>query len=526
MRANLDQSGHANGDLAAAIGPADQAISLRQTIPLAKFFQCEDISIARLALRVSDAMAGDLVVCRTGVDDPVALAAQALARGAAGVLTEQILPCPLPQAVVADAVEAACQIANRIERNPAAELLTIGVIGDAGKTSTAMLIAGLLKRIGVRTAFETELGSGDGIVQSVPTAALSDGIELISRLAAARDAGCGAMVIDLSGVAPGSSYDVRWDMLVITGADAGPGTSMARSHFGPDPLTLALEQAKQDAVVILPSDRPKLVRRVADAGLHCLTYGLRRPADLSAKVFDEQPGETTLLVSCGDETALMRTGHCGEAFALNSLAAIAVGRLLETPLATAVDHVAKLPTIPGRMQRLSSWDTAAVVIDAAGTPERVSGTLRTLRRQRVRGGKLWCVLVISDPGSDAVAALVDADRFSRFGRAVERFADRVVLTSAEDFKPTFLASAHAVLDGFQDVAAARLVADQARAIGWAVRHAAPEDTIVIFTGDQCRTPSARRLCAQNLERVVEEARQDPAVRHRTETSILKMPRAV
>lgn len=524
MRAHPDQSGYADGDVVAAIGPAEQAISLRQALPLAKFFQCEDISIARLALQVSEARAGDLVVCRTGVDDPVALAAQALARGAAGVLTEQILPCPLPQAVVGDAVEAACQIANRIEGHPATELLTIGVIGDAGKTSTAMLIAGLLKRIGVRTAFETELGSGDGIVQSVSTSAIRDGIELISRLAAARDAGCGAMVIDLSGVAPGAAYDVRWDMLVVTGTDAGPATSMARSHFGPDPLTVALEQAKQDAVVILPSDRPKLIRRVADAGLHCLTYGMRRPADLSAKVFDEQPGETTLLVSCGDETALMRTGHCGEAFALNSLAAIAVGRLLETPLAAAVDHVAKLPTIPGRMQRLSSWDTAAVVIDAAGTPERVSGTLRTLRRQRVRGGKLWCVLVLSDPGSDAVGTLVDADRFSRYGRAVERFADRIVLTSVEEAKPTFLASAHAVLDGFQDVAAARLVADQARAIGWAVQHAAPEDSIVIFAGDHCRTPSARRLCAQNLERLVEQARQDPAVRQRAETSILKMPR--
>lgn len=526
MRAYSDSIGHVSDEMAVAFGPADQSISLRTLLPNAKFFQADDILVTRLALDVAQATEGDLVVCPAGIDDPVNFAAQALARGVAAILTEQILPCPLPQAVVADTSEAACAIADRIEAQPSTRLLTIGVIGDSGKTSAALMITHLLRRSGIRTGYETDLGGSDGIVQTVAEQAPTNGVQWIARMAAARDSGCGAMVVDLSNPQSLADTEIGWDLIVITGADAGPSTSMTRSTFGPDPITEVLEQAKSDAVVIVPADHPKLLRRVRRSGLRSLTYGLRRPADLSAKVFDEQAGETTLMVSCGDETALMKTGHCGEAFALNSLAAIAVGRLLETPLTEAVDCVAATPTIPGRMQRLARWGEAAVVIDAAGTPERVAGTLRTLRRQRVPGGKLWCLLTIgpeANPGAEANSgASCTGERLARIGRSVERFADRFVLTSQDNHKSTFLASAHAVLDGFKEVASARLVADSTRAIRWVVEQAGPNDTILVFAGDHCRTPAERRRCAQELEQRVEDARREFADAHEDEPMILRM----
>lgn len=522
MRVSSEPAGCDSGEAVVAVGPAEQAVSLREILPHAKFFQADDILVERLTLDISQAGPGDLVICPVATPDPIEFVAQALARGVAGILTEQILPCPLPQAVVPDAAESACSIADEIEGRPGSQLLTIGVIGDAGKTSTALLIAGLLRRIGIRTGYETDLGSSDGIVQTVAERTPENGVQWVTRLAAARDAGCGAMVIDLSGPQPQVGSGLAWDLIVITGADAGPSTSMPRSHFGPDPLTQALDQAKPDAVVILPSDHPKLMRRVVRSGLRTLTYGLRRPADLSAKVFDEQPGETTLLVSCGDETALMKTTHCGEAFALNSLAAIAVGRLLETPLTTAVEGVSAAPMIPGRMQRLAGWDRAAVVIDAAGTPERVAGTLRTLRRQRPSGGKLWCVLAVGRHQNPS-AETDDKDRLARLGRLVERFADRFILMAQEDQKESFLASAHAVLDGFREVAAARLVADPARAIQWAVDHASPADTILILAGDHCQAPAQRRRYAQEIERVVSQARRQAETPDSATLSLLRVP---
>jgi len=506
-----------------SFGPTAETVSLRKLLPHAKFFQCDDITVSRLVLNIAEAGPGDLVVFRTGVDDPVAIAAQALARGVTGILTEQLLPCPLPQAVVDETVDAECLIADRIEGHPSDSLLTIAVIGDAGKTSTALMIAGLLKRIGIRTAYETDLGDSDGIVQNV-AATHATRSDLIAKIAAARDASCGAIVVELPEGAANHGHGVRWDLVVITGAEAGPTTSMERPDFGPDPLAFVLERAKRDAVVIAPADHPKLSRRIAQSGLRQVTYGTRRPAELSAKVFDEQPGETTLMVSFGDETAMMRTQHCGEANALNALAAIAVGLLLETPLTDAVEAVAKTPTIPGRMQRLPGRDSAAVVIDAGGSPERVAGTLRTLRRQRTNGGKLWCIFTLGKCGAQPNSVVLDSDRFARSGRYLERFADRIVLTSSDDAKPTFLASAHAVLDGFKEVALARLVADPGRAIDWAIRHAAPHDTILIITAVSSRVPSDRRQSTQELVRRIDLARSTTPHTHDNGPQILKMTR--
>jgi len=504
------------------LADAGNALSIKQWLPTAKFFQCQDISVMHFATEIESSEPGDVICFQTGKHDPVTFSAMALARGASAILTEQLLPCPLPQAIVGDVLEASCVIASCLQGNPYTEMLTIGVVGDSGKTSTALMIAGLLKQLGIRTAYETDLGSSDGIVQSTPDVMAASGIELVERIAEARDASSGAMVIEYSGANPGAAGGIKLDIIVVTGADAALSSSPAGKHFGPDSLTVALDQAKPDAVVIVSSDHSKWVRRIDDSGLQRLTYGLRRPADISAKVFEELPGETTLMVTCGDETAAMQTRHCGEAMALNALAAVAVGMLIETPLHQAIAAVSDLPQIPGRMQRLTGFDTAAVVIDAGGTSDRLATTLRTLRRQRQSGGKVWCVLTTCDRASIGGDEHHADDQLARMGQVVERFADRIVLTSTAESKPTFLKSSHAVLDGFKNVAIARLVADQSKAIRWAISHANPQDTILVVTGDTDLSANQKRRAVQKIESLVDLARQDATVKRDQQPATIKM----
>jgi len=266
------------------------------------------------------------------------------------------------------------------------------------------------------------------------------------------------------------------------------------------------------------------VQRVEESGLRRLSYGLRRDADISAKLFDQQPGTTTLMVTCGDETAAMETVHCGEAMAMNSLAAVAVGRLLGTPLTEAIAAISRLPMIPGRMQRLSSYDTAAVVIDAASTPEQLAITLRTLRQQQPARGKLWCLLTLGSPPADTEDETQQIEhQLARSGQLIERFSQRVVLTSTFAAKPTFLRSAHAVLDGFKNVALARLITDPIGAVQWAVAKAAPEDTILVVTADEGVSPYERRKSLLALEAAVEQARESAEVQRYRAPMTLAMP---
>lgn len=501
---------------------ADAPVSLQRLLPLVRFFQCDDVPVRAMAASVASATAGDLVCFQSGFDDPIAFSAAAMARGASAIVTEQLLPCPLPQAIVGDAEDAAARIAAALHGDPASKLLTIGIAGASGKTSTAVLVAGLLKKLGIRTAYETDLGSSDGVVPSSSDAAPARGVALVERVAEARDAGCAAIVIDLSGPHPGAGQAVPLDILVITGTEAGSSAGANDDHFGPDPLTHALDLTRPDTVVVLPSDCPKLARRAADSGLRRLSYGLRRPADVSAQLFDEQPGETTLMVSVGDETAALSSWHSGQAGSLNALAAISVGLLLETPLTEAIDQVASLPMIPGRMQRLAGLGCAAVVIDAAGSPQRLATALRSLRRQRGRG-KLWCVMNLQPAGDLSGQPSQRDSQLAQSGRLLEALADRVVLTASDQDKPHFLAAAHGVLDGFQQVATARLVADQKRAIRWAIRHAAPEDTVLLITGQQGTTVKDRRRCTDRIERLVELARLQPDVRRQEPVATIPLP---
>jgi len=359
-------------------------------------------------------------------------------------------------------------------------------------------------------------------VQSTPDVAAASGLALIERIAEASDAASGAMVIEYSGDNPGAGAGLKLDILVVTGADSPLHSSPQGNHYGPDALTVALEQAKQDAVVIVPSDHTKWVRRIDDSGLRRVTYGLRRPADVSAKVFEELPGEITLMVTCGDETAAMQTRHCGEAMALNALAALSVGMLIETPLHQAIAAICDLPQIPGRMQRLTGFDTAAVVIDAGGSADRLAASLRTLRRQRRSSGKIWCLLTLDSSASGTESDVYMDGMLSRMGRVVERFADRIVLTSTDQSKTTFLKSSHAVLDGFKNVAIARLVADQTKAIQWAITHAEPWDTILIVTGDSDPTAASRRRAVQNIESLVDKLRNAGNVKREELPATIKM----
>jgi len=503
------------------VGGVAAGVSLRRVLPTATFFQCEDFVATVLEPCVDQLQGGEVCVYRAGEDDPVEFAATALAKGAAAILTDQLLPCPLPQVIVADVEMAGCELMNELCSRPSEQLMMIGVVGNAGKTTTALMIAGVLRGLGIRTAYESDLGSSDGIVQSVDDTPVARGSALVSRLGDARDASCGAAVVEFSSEVAAAHSGVMFDLLVITGSSAlVVPIKHGDTHFGPDPLLIALDHLAKDGVVIVPADHPKLVRRVDDAGCKRLTYGLRREADLSAKVFDNQPGETTLMISCGDETAAMETKQCGEAMAMNQLAAIAVAMLMETNLVDAIETVSRLPGIPGRMQRFNNFDAAAVVIDAGGDWSRVSKTLRALRQQRC-GGKLWCVMTLGELGP-----MGGDEGMAICGRQIERYADRVVLTSTDENKDKFLQSAHCLLDGFREVTVARLVADRKRAIQWAVQHAAPQDTILILGGVDGATANERRTAVQSLEKIIGRCQQEPDVKRYESPATIPMPGVV
>ena len=144
-----------------------RSVSLRNLFPEACLLPQSDILCHRCQ---SDALAcqpGDVLV--VGLDELPAdeAALRGMAAGVSAVVTEQLLPIPVPQCIVPDTRRAYAQMVSALAEDPTAGLLTLGVAGGIGKTTASLLVASLLKKVGLRVAYNCDLGSSDGVVQSV-----------------------------------------------------------------------------------------------------------------------------------------------------------------------------------------------------------------------------------------------------------------------------------------------------------------------------------------------------------------------
>lgn len=491
--------------VASGSSSGDQRTSLRSVLPSARFFAGDDIEYTSVADSASEAQPGQLVVYRIGQECPSQLVADALAQGAAGILSEQVLPCPLPQCIVGDVSIALAEVTAGDLDRPDRKLLTVGVVGSAGKTSTALLVASLLRGAGIRTAYQTDLGESDGIVQATGNDPVLDHAALVEWIGEAADCGCNAAIIELHDetVRHGGYDAVRFDLLIVT------GRRETKTDFGESSLHCAMERLTSTGVVIAPADDPAIMRVIHDSGVRTVTYGVKRAADVTAKIIEQSSGMTTLLMSHDRTTAVMETTLCGAAMAGNHAAAAAAGLLIAQPLHEVVERLGSLRMIPGRGQSLSQFGNATVVLDRGGSPDRAGETLRTYRSMK-GAGRLWCILAIE--ADDAPETL------ARYGQLLERFADTAIVTSTSDSKSQFLASSHAVLDGVERCAAMRLVADQQRAIQWAMSEARATDTILVVGGLSGNSAHQRRAEIERVQAWVESEHQNRLPHDASETT--------
>ncbi|KAA1261771.1 MurE-like ligase [Rubripirellula obstinata] len=472
--------------------------SLRGILAGARFHAGSDVEFVSVAESSKTAMPGDLVVYRIGQDDPMRIVADALSRGASGILTEQVLPCPLPQCIVGDIELAMADINSALLNNPDQKLLTIGVVGSAGKTTTSLLISTLFRAKNIRTAYQTDLGSSDGVVQTTQTEKMHSASSLVDWVGEAVDCDSQIAIIEMvdTDLRQGRYDCIGFDLLVVT------GSTIASQDFGPSALSCALETLNPNGVVIAPADDNKAMQIIQEAGVRQVSYGVRGSADVTAKIIDQSCGMTTLLVTHDDSTAVMETPLCGGAMAANQAAAVTVGLLTDFELPEIASHLGSLRSVPGRGQTLSRYGHASVMIDVAGSAERCATAMRTARSMKA-SGRLWCIAAISNEE--------DPTSLARLGNLLERFADHAIVTSFPEQKKSFLAASHAVLDGVEKCAAMRMVTDQTKAIQWAMAHAKPSDTILVMTNQSATNAHQSRKEIEAIETLVEKVRDEQEI---------------
>ncbi|MCX4749606.1 UDP-N-acetylmuramoyl-L-alanyl-D-glutamate--2,6-diaminopimelate ligase [Kitasatospora sp. NBC_01287] len=432
---------------------------------------------------------GDLYVAFAGANHHgAAFAGQVVAAGAVAVLTDEagaeqaaaafaagagvpLLVVPSPRAFMG-------ALAARIYGEPSRALLTIGITGTNGKTTTAYLVEGGLlgaaKTPGVIGTVEMRVGA-ERIKSERTTPEATD---LHAILAVMRERGADAVVMEVSshalvfGRADGVEYDVAvFNNLTPEHLDFHPDME---DYFR---AKARLFEAGRSRAGVVNLDDAYGRRLAAESPIPVTTFSATGAAGADWRAVDVQlgPVSSTFRVLGPDGRSADATAPLPGPFNVsNALAAITALVTAGLPLAEAVAGVAAVPGVPGRLERVDAGQAFVAVVDYAHKPDALDAVLASLRE--VTKGRLHVVIGCGG----------DRDPFKRgpMGASAARLADTAVLTSDNPRSEDALAILASMLGGAVEVPEAErgdvlLVPDRAEAIAAAVARAHAGDTVLV-----------------------------------------------
>jgi UDP-N-acetylmuramoyl-L-alanyl-D-glutamate--2,6-diaminopimelate ligase len=359
----------------------------------------------------------------------------------------------------------------------AESLLSVGVTGTNGKTSTTSLIATLLGILARPVARVTTLGCFlDDERLEVP--GHYEGF--LQTLERCRDAGGRYAALELTSEALALGFAKAWPCRI------GVFTNLSPDHSDAHGTVEQYLAAKAQLFMSLPAGgtavlngRDQAARLLCDvigSEVDVIRYGApsRGPAWASLDLAVEEievswSGTRANLASSARFPGLpreLKLQAIGEVFLENALAALGAALAASVPVEQAVARLAELPPPPGRFQVVRT--KPYVVVDYAHTPDALARTLATARK--LCTGKLTLVFGAGGDRDKAKRPLMGA---------AARAADKIVLTSDNPRSEDPLAIMTAIEAGIDNRADLVREADRASAIRLAIGRAGPDDVVVI-----------------------------------------------
>jgi UDP-N-acetylmuramoyl-L-alanyl-D-glutamate--2,6-diaminopimelate ligase len=415
---------------------------------------------------------GDVFVAITEADnDGHDYATQAARRGASAVICERPLPVfDMPQCVVADSRAAYGQLCQALAGNPSQYSKVVGVTGTHGKTTVSRLLTAIFREAGHRTGTLDSFGYWDGLDDRPALDAPLAPPLLARSLAQMAAAGSSHAVVEIS------SRELSRQVLSGITLDAVCITNVSRNHLDwhgsvenyRDAKRRIFDYLQPDGVAILNADDPVSVRTLSEVNFPALTYGLQKPAELTAHVIEQHVNEQIFVLNAGDDSVGVRTAIIGDHHIYNCLAAATTALAYGIDLTAIARGLESVEMLPGRMERVACGQNYTVFIDAADTSESLRACLQAARR--VTQGRLICAF-----GADAERESSD---WPAMGRVVGALSDLAAVTNNAPDATSHRACV-ALHGGFADRRKARVILQRDEAIAWALREARAGDTVVV-----------------------------------------------
>lgn len=394
---------------------------------------------------------------------------EALSAGAAAVITETPVDIPF-RGVLSNPSgnnrTLLSLLAARFYREPWASLKTVGITGTNGKTSTAHMLAWILRSARLPTGVMGTVGhtvAGSFVPADVTT---PDAIETARLMRAMVDQGDSACVMEVSSHALSLARvdQVRFDAAVFTNfsqdhldfhgtmdeylkaklhlldllkAGGTPVMGSASREWAGTPGALFFGSLSTDDFMVSHSS----------TGIDGSRFTLRTPEG-SFKVALRAPGTFSIV---------------------NAAGSIAAASVLGIPVERSVASLAAFPGVPGRMERVGGAEGFLVAVDYAHTPDALERVL-TQGRELAEGR----LISVFGCGGDR-----DPGKRPLMGAISRKLAGITIVTSDNPRTEDPMEIIRGILAGINDMNDVIVEPDRRRAIRLAVSMANPGDVVII-----------------------------------------------
>ncbi len=435
---------------------------------------------------------GDVFVAVPGLKVHGArFAAAAVAAGAVAVVTDDSgVPwagdLAVPVLTTADPRGLAGPLAAWVYDEPATRLVTVGITGTNGKTTTSYFVDAALRAVHPLTALlgTVELRLGDEAVESPRTTVEAPVLQGILALAVERGAGAMTTEVSSHALALGRVHGLELDVAGFT--------NLQRDHldfhgdmdryFADKSRLFARGQARR-GVVVVDDEWGRTLAEQAPIPVETVATHVGDPAGetadwavVEARIGLDGVGSRFVLRAPDGGRHPAASPLPGLVNVSNAATAVVLAHAAGVPLDVAIEAVGAANAIPGRMERVveRGQGLALGIVDYAHTPDALVLALEAVRP--ITPGRLILVL-----GSDG-----DRDRGKRpmMGQVAARLADVVYVTDENprseepgSIRAAILAGAAQERPGLRDVH--EVTTGRADAIRLAMAGATEGDTVLV-----------------------------------------------
>jgi UDP-N-acetylmuramoyl-L-alanyl-D-glutamate--2,6-diaminopimelate ligase len=401
---------------------------------------------------------GALFCCVDGEnEDGHAFAEQAIRSGATALLVNHVLPVDAPQVVVRDVRMSMGLMAAALRNYPSTRMHVVGITGTNGKTTTAHLLAEILRSHGWKTEV---IGTLTG-ARTTP-----ESTDLQRLLSEFEGNGVEAVVMEVT------SHALELYRVAGTTFDVSVFTNLSQDHLD---FHLTMEKYFAAKAKLFTNEYSKcgVVNRDDVHGqllldtmtIDSMSFGI---SDVASVLMDARHLEFDI------DGVLMSANLGGQFNVMNSLAAVSAARALGISLTEIAEGLSRATAVPGRFESVDAGQSFEVIVDYAHTPDALERVLDSSRSLMSETGKLF---VVFGCGGDR-----DMEKRQPMGEIAGAKADVVIITSDNPRSESGAEIALQINAGVRASDSHKVLCtelDRRAAIGIAFSIAQPGDVVVI-----------------------------------------------